>query len=89
MKLHEIPYKAVKTAINNFNQLISKAKPEQRKLFLKILVEKITVEGGKIKKIHIHFNQAITRIIDSYSNKGELGELSDESSPNFVFRIAI
>lgn len=85
----EIPYAVVKQAMNDFHQLIEKAEPQQRKMFLKLVVDKITVEAGKIKKIHIHFNQAIKSLIGMYLD--ENGELSDdESSPSyFVFKIAI
>lgn len=84
----EIPYKFVKKAMTDFNSLMKNAEPQQRKLFLKLVIDKITVDQGKIKKIYIHFNQTIQSLMNAY--KDDIEELSDdESSSPFIFNIAI
>ncbi len=86
--IDEIPYDLVKKVMDDFNVLMESAEPQQKKLFLKLVVDKITVEDGEVKKIHIHFNQTIRNLINMYSNNTE--ELSDdESSSNFIFKMAI
>ena len=84
----KIPYDAVHHALKDLNTLLQQAKPEQRKLFLQLAIEHISVEGGRIKKIHIHFNESLQSTINSHLN--ETGESLIEGSPiSFVFRVAI
>lgn len=84
----EIPYDAVHHALKDLNTLLQQARPEQRKLFLQLAIEHISVEDGRIKKIHIHFNQSLQSTINSHLN--QTGESSVEGSPiSFVFRVVI
>lgn len=85
----EIPYKVVKGIMNDFHKLINNAEPHQRKLFLKMIIDDIAVTQGKIKKIHINFNETIRNMINTFSDNEE--ELSDDesSSFSFVFKLAI
>lgn len=85
----EIPFETVKDVMSDFGKLIDTAKPEQRKLFLQLVIDKITVTKGKINKIDIYFNETIRNMINMYSeNKGELSD-DESSSSSFVFKIAI
>ncbi|MDR7871337.1 MAG: recombinase family protein [Tissierellaceae bacterium] len=85
----EVPYEVVKEAMTNFSELMDKAEPQQRKLFLKLVVDKITVENKKIKKIHIHFNETINSLIDMYLTDREEPSDDEGSSSSFIFKIAI
>ncbi len=83
-----IPYKVVKEAMQDFNKLLSSADKDQRKLFLQLIVEKITVgENKKVDTIEIHFNETLYNLIKSFL--GEESSYDEDSSSSFVFAIAI
>lgn len=83
----EIPYALVKEMMQDFSKLINNAEKNQRKMFLQLIINKITVgEDRKVESIEIHFNETLKNMIKSF-----LGEESsdDEDSSSFVFAIAI
>lgn len=83
----EVPYEVVRDVMRDFNRLIQKAEPLQKKLFLQMMVEKITVTRGKVNEIHIHFNQAIRKLISLYTDSD--GELPDDGSSPYYFNFEI
>lgn len=60
----------------------------QRKVFLQLIVDKITVgDNRKIDTIQIHFNKTLRNMIQSFL--GEESSDNEDSSPSFVFSLAI
>lgn len=83
----KIPYEVVREIMQDFEKLMSNADKEQRKLFLQLIINKITVDDNRnIDTIEIHFNENLKRIIKTF-----LGEepSDDGGSSPFVFTVAI
>jgi site-specific DNA recombinase len=83
-----IPLGLVKEAMTDFEKLITNADKEQRKMFLQLIINKITVgEDRKIDNIEIHFNETLRSMIKHFLG-GESSE-DEDSPPSFIFSIAI
>ncbi|MTI65855.1 MAG: recombinase family protein [Firmicutes bacterium] len=83
----KIPFEVVKETMEDFHTLLKQADREQRKLFLQLIINKITVDDNRnIDTIEIHFNEGLQNWIKSF-----LGEESSnkEGSSSYVFKIAI
>ncbi|QIB27944.1 recombinase family protein [Caloranaerobacter azorensis] len=83
----KIPYEVVREIMQDFEKLMSNADKEQRKLFLQLIINKITVDDNRnIDTIEIHFNENLKRIIKTF-----LGEepSDDGGSSPFVFTVVI
>lgn len=84
----EIPFELVKETIEDFDKLLSSADKDQRKMFLQLIVNKITVgDNRKIDTIEIHFNETLKNLIKSFL--GEESSDDEDSSLSFVFALAI
>lgn len=84
----KIPYEAIYHSLRDLNVLLKQAKPEQKRLFLQLAIDYISVENGRIKKIHIHFNESLQNMINTHIN--QTGESLIKGSPvSFVFRVEI
>ncbi|MBF7097798.1 hypothetical protein [Alkalibacter mobilis] len=82
-----IPYCIIKDAMQDFNKLINAADKDQRKMFLQLIIKKITVgDNRKIDTIEIHFNESIRNIVKNFL--GEESSDNEDSSP-FLFSLAI
>lgn len=84
----EIPYALVKEVMKDFNKVINSAEKNQRKMFLQLIINKITIgEDRKVESIDIHFNETLINIIKSFL--GEESSDNEDSSSSFVFAIAL
>lgn len=84
----QIPFELVKETMEDFNKLLNSADKDQRKMFLQLIVNKITVgDNRKIDTIEIHFNETLKNLIKSFL--GEESSDDEDSSLSFVFGIAI
>lgn len=81
-----IPYELVKKVLENFNEVMKQATPQQKKTLLHVMINKIIVTDRKrIDGIEIHYNEGVKKIL---FNEGELPPDGGGSSPIYFTLIA-
>ena len=80
-----VPYKVVKEVMEDFNTLIMNTDKQNRKFFLQLIIDKITVgDNHKIDTIDIQFDESIVNLMKTYT-----GGKPDGLPPSFIFKLVI
>lgn len=81
-----IPYELVKSVLENFNKLMKQASPQQKKILLHAMINKIIVTDRKrIDGIEIHYDESVKKIL---FDEGELPPDGGGGSPIYFTLIA-